>query len=86
MARYRTKDEVDMRWNDIRRRLTCELRLQIKAFEERALNELLGGAWEEFSRQLESGEVKELESSYKQWVAEALEGSVTVTVPNGKAS
>lgn len=78
MARYRTKDDVDLRWNKIRRRLTRELDIQIADFREEALNALLGGAWEKFRKALESGEVLELEADYETWVARALEQHVTI--------
>lgn len=80
MARYRTKDEVDLAWNDTRRRITNELDIQIKAWRERALNELLGNAWEEFKGALVSGEVLELEPTYTQFVREALDRSIDVSV------
>lgn len=72
MARYRQKDEVDLRWNRIRRRLTTELDARIKDFREEALNELLSGAWQEFSQALQRGEILELEAEYKDWVTKAL--------------
>lgn len=80
MARYRTKDEVDLRWNRIRRRITRELDLQIADWREQALNELLGGAWEQYKNALTSGETLELEASYTQFVSEALDGVIDVKV------
>lgn len=80
MARYRTKDEVDLAWNDARRRITNELDLQLKAWRERTLNELLGKAWEEFKNALVAGEVLELEPTYTQFVQEALDRSIDVKV------
>jgi hypothetical protein len=79
-ARYRSKDEVDLAWNDTRRRITNELDLQIKTWRERTLNELLSTAWEEFKKGLQTGEVLELEPSYTQFVQEALDRSIEVTV------
>ena len=72
MARYRSKDEVDLRWNRIRRRLTRELDIQLADWREEALNHLLGGAWEQFKDALQQGETLELEASYETWVAQAL--------------
>lgn len=80
MARYRTKDEVDLAWNDTRRRITNELDLQLKTWRERTLNELLGKAWEEFKAGLMSGELLELEPSYTQFVQEALDRAIDVKV------
>lgn len=80
MARYRQKDDVDLRWNRIRRRITRELDLQIADWREGALNELLGSAWEQYKNALASGEVLELEASYTQFVAEALDGVIDVEV------
>ena len=80
MARYRQKDEVDLRWNRIRRRITRELDLQIADWREGALNELLGGAWEQYKKALATGEVLELEAKYGAFVAGALADVIDVTV------
>lgn len=76
MARYREKDETDLRWNSIRRRLTRQLDTEIADYREAVLNKLLAGAWDEYSRMLESGEVLALESDYKSWVAQAMTEAV----------
>ena len=78
MARYRQKDETDLRWNRIRRRLTRELDIQIADFREEALNDLLSGAWTKFVEALGTGDVLELEADYESWVARALEQHVTI--------
>lgn len=83
MARYRQKDDTDLRWNRIRRRLTMELDIQIRDWREEALNRLLSGAWAEYVKALGSGEVLELEAHYDTWVAQALNESVTVEVDDG---
>jgi hypothetical protein len=76
LARYRHKDETDLRWNRIRRRLTTELDAQIKDWREEALNNLLAGAWDEFAKALNEGDILELETEYETWVARALNASV----------
>lgn len=86
MARYRTKDETDLRWNRIRRRLTRELDSQIADWREEALNDLLSHAWEEHAKALGSGEVLEVEPDYKPWVAKALTEAVTVGVERADLS
>ena len=80
MARYRSKDEVDLRWNRIRRRITRELDLQIADWREQALNELLGGAWEQYKKALTTGEVLELEATYERFVSKALDDVIDVRV------
>lgn len=65
MARYRTKDDVDLRWNSLRRRITRELDMQIADYREAALNRLLGSAWDQFAEALSTGEVLELEAKYE---------------------
>lgn len=80
MARYRSKDEVDLRWNRIRRRITRELDLQIADWREEALNELLTGAWEQYKRSLQTGDVLELEAKYESFVNDVLDDVITVTV------
>lgn len=72
MARYREKDETDLRWNSIRRRITRQLDTEIQDFREHILNRLLVGAWDEFVKSLEAGEALELESHVADWVAEAM--------------
>lgn len=72
MARYREKDETDLRWSRIRRRLTRELDTQIKDWREEALNKLLSEAWDKYVKALETGSKLELEAHYGAWVAQAL--------------
>lgn len=79
MARYRSKDDVDLRWNKIRRRITRELDIQIADWREDALNRLLSAAWEQYKTALSSGEVLELEAKYEsQFVAEVLDDVIQV--------
>lgn len=80
MARYRSKDEVDLRWNRIRRRITRELDLQIADWREQALNELLTGAWEQYKRALSTGDKLELEARYERFVGEVLSDVIDVEV------
>lgn len=72
MARYREKDETDLRWNEVRRIVTRELDTQIQNWREKVLNQLLGGAWQKFATALESGEKLVLESEYESFVRRAL--------------
>lgn len=72
MARYREKDETDLRWNSIRRRITRQFDTEIADFREPVLNKLLTAAWDEYSKSLESGEVLRLESHVADWVADAM--------------
>lgn len=65
MARYRLKDETDLRWNSIRRRITRELDMQIADYREAALNRLLGSAWEQYAEAISTGRVLELEAKYE---------------------
>lgn len=78
MARYRSKDEVDLQWNRVRRRITRELDVQIADWREKALNNLLGPAWEKFKEALDAGETLELESEYESFVARALDEAVSI--------
>lgn len=72
MARYRTKDEVDLRWNAMRRAATARIDLETRAWRERRLNEVLGELWTKFAAGINQGEVLELEPEYEQWIADAL--------------
>ena len=76
MARYRSKDSTDLRWNNIRRRITRQLDLEIAEWREDTLNKLLGSAWEKYAAALTTGEVVELEAHYEKWVALALDESI----------
>lgn len=84
MARYRQKDSSDLAWNSVRRRITRELDIQLADWRERALNDLLAGAWEKFAEALSRGDVLELEAEYESWVAKALDEAVGI-VPVGDA-
>jgi hypothetical protein len=76
VARYREKDLQDIRWNDIRRRITRQLDTEISAFREHVLNDLLTAAWDEFVKSLETGEELRLESHVASWVADAMSESL----------
>ena len=80
MARYREKDETDIRWNNVRRTLTRELDTKIAAWRETALNVILSGAWEEFAASLTTGKTLTLESEYKDWVDRAMGSTIEVTI------
>lgn len=80
MARYRSKDDIDLRWNRIRRRVTRELDLQIADWREAALNELLTGAWEQYKKAISAGEELELEAKYESFVAAVLSEVIDVEV------
>lgn len=80
MAKYRQKDDVDIRWNRIRRRITRELDTQLADWREDALNRLLSGAWTEYVKAIGSGDVLELEAHYTTWVAQALDDVIDVPV------
>lgn len=70
MARYRHKDETDLVWNRIRRQITRDLDTEIANRREEVLNDLLSGAWEDYSLSLKRGTVIELEAKYKKLVSE----------------
>lgn len=80
MARYRQKDETDLRWNKLRRRLTRELDTQIQDWREAALNSLLASAWDQYAASLAAGETLELEAHYERFVTQALDDAISVTV------
>lgn len=73
MARYREKDEVDLRWNAIRRAATARVDLDVKTYREKRLNDVLSQLWKTFSAALSQGDIVELEPEYEKWVADALD-------------
>lgn len=79
MAKYRQKDELDLRWNRLRRRLTRELDTQIADWREEALNRILAGAWEKYTEAISAGRVLELETRYETFVADVLDDVIEVT-------
>lgn len=72
MARYRTKDETDLRWNAIRRAATARVDLEVKTWRERYLNDVLSELWSRYAAGLNEGEVRELDPEYGKWIADAL--------------
>jgi hypothetical protein len=76
VARYRTRDDVDLAWNRIRRQITRDLDTEISNRREEVLNELLTGAWDEYTKALKSGTVIELEAKYKHLVSEIVKDVV----------
>ena len=73
MARYREKDENDLAWNKIRRRITRELDTRIADAREEWLNSLLVGAWDKYTQALDSDEVPELDDESTTWIAETVD-------------
>ena len=84
MARYRQKDETDLVWNRIRRRITRELDTQLIDWREEALNKLLSDAWIKYADSLDEGNVLELESEYETWVAKALSDHISLPAVSGE--
>lgn len=80
MARYRSKDETDLKWNSIRRRITRQFDTEIADYREQVLNKLLTAAWDEYAKSLESGEVLRLESNVAAWVADAMSEALATKV------
>lgn len=72
MARYREKDETDLRWNSIRRRITRQLDTEFADVREFILNKLLSKAWDDYSAALESGEKLKIEEQVSNWVESAI--------------
>jgi hypothetical protein len=70
VARYREKDETDLVWNRIRRKITRDLDTEIQNRREETLNYLLSGAWREYAAGLQEGNLLELEAKYETLVAE----------------
>lgn len=68
MARYRNKDESDLAWNRIRRRITREVDTEVQNAREEILNSLLSKAWEDYAEALGEGRVPEVETKYTQLV------------------
>jgi hypothetical protein len=85
MAKFRQKDQLELDWNRIRRRLTRELDTQIADWREEALNRLLPGAWEKYTEAIASGKTVELESKYKEFVTAVLDDVVDVKVDDEAA-
>jgi len=77
MARYREKDELDLAWNKIRRRVTRELDTRIQDFREELLNELLVSAWDKYTEALEKGEKPMLEDDATRWIESHLKRYLT---------
>ncbi len=76
MARYRTKDDVDLAWNRIRRRVTAEITIETQNVREEILNVALGKAWGDFAEALGEGKVPEVEGRYSDLVSSILKDSV----------
>ncbi len=86
MARYREKDETDLRWNKIRRSITYEVNRQTADVREEILNKLLAHAWDEYVKALETGTKLELEEKYDTFVKTAMHGiMVTIEHPDAVA-
>ena len=86
MARYRQKDDTDLAWNRIRRRITRELDTEIQNSREEALNALLSKAWHEYTEALGEGKVPEVESKYTNLVTSIIADVVPDAIPEVNGS
>lgn len=76
MARYREKDETDLVWNRIRRKLTRDLDTEIYNRREEVLNTLLSTAWDDYVKAIGSGELKEVEDKYSDLVKRIVDENI----------
>lgn len=72
MARYRTKDPVDLAWNKMRRHATMEIDMVFRDKREEVLNVVLGNMFEKFSSSLQKGVVLELEPGTEKFISEVI--------------
>lgn len=80
MAKYRVKDQLELDWNRIRRRLVRELDTQIADWREEAVNRILSGAWEKYTEAIAQGKTVELEAQYETFVSAVLSDVVNLQV------
>jgi hypothetical protein len=73
VARYREKDETDLVWNRIRRQITRDLDTEIQNRREEVLNVLLSSAWDDYTKAIASGELREVEAKYSRLVEEIVQ-------------
>lgn len=85
MAKYRQKDQLEIDWNRIRRRLVRELDTQIQDWREVAVDRLLSGAWEKYTEAISKGQTVELEAHYETFVAAVLNDVVNLQVDDEAA-
>ena len=76
MARYREKDETDLVWNRIRRKLTRDLDTEVQNRREEVLNTLLSTAWDDYVKAIGTGELKEVEDKYSSLVKSIVEENI----------
>lgn len=76
MARYRMKDETDLVWNRIRRKLTRDLDTEIQNRREDVLNTLLSTAWDDYVKAIGSGELREVEDKYSTLVKRIVDENI----------
>lgn len=76
IARYREKDETDLVWNRIRRKLTRDLDTEIQNKREEVLNTLLSTAWDDYVKAIGSGELKEVEDKYSTLVKRIVDENI----------
>lgn len=71
-ARYRTKDEIDLAWNKVRRQVTRDIDTVFQNYREEVLNDALGTAWDRFQAELETGTTVHLEDRGTAWVKDMI--------------
>ena len=76
MPRYRHKDQTDLAWNRVRRRITAEVDFEVRNVREEILNIALSKAWNDFADALGEGHVPEVEGRYTQLVSSILNDAV----------
>lgn len=76
MARYRHKDETDLAWNKVRRRITAEIDCAVRDVREEILNIALAKAWDDYVEALGEGKLPEIEGRYTSLVSAILQDTV----------
>ena len=72
---FTPKTEDELAWDLVKAAVRAKVNLEVAAYRNRRVNEILGELWPAFQASLNGEEILQIEPDYGTWVADALETS-----------
>jgi hypothetical protein len=69
---FTPKTEDELRWDLVKAAARAKVNLEVAAYRNRRVNEILAELWPAFQASLNGEEILEIEPDYAEWVRDAL--------------
>lgn len=73
MIAFTPKTEEELAWDLVKAAVRAKVALEVAAYRNRRVNEILGELWPAFQESLNGETILEIEPDYASWVADAIE-------------